>query len=101
MTRWLQAARQASKATKEPAAPPSDTTESEASRVSLERDQSARATGGGPDIAARAHPQADASSPRTWTGRVVSLQAWREMTDWERHGPRGRLWNGITKQWEP
>jgi hypothetical protein len=38
--------------------------------------------------------------PRTWTGRVVSLAAWRMLTEWERHGPNGRHWNGITKQWE-
>jgi hypothetical protein len=36
----------------------------------------------------------------TWTGRVVSLDDWRLLTAWERHGPNGRHWNGITKQWE-
>lgn len=40
------------------------------------------------------------TAPSTWTGRVVSLAAWRDMTEWERHGPNGRHWNGITKQWE-
>lgn len=39
--------------------------------------------------------------PRTWTGRIISLAAWRDMTDWERYGPNGRHWNGITGQWEP
>ena len=38
--------------------------------------------------------------PRTWTGRVVSLAAWRTLTDWERYGPRGRRWNGATGRWE-
>jgi hypothetical protein len=38
--------------------------------------------------------------PRTWAGRVVSLADWRNLTDWERHGPRGRHWNGLTRQWE-
>jgi hypothetical protein len=38
--------------------------------------------------------------PRTWTGRVVSLQAWRELTDWEKHGPRGGHWNAATGEWE-
>lgn len=28
--------------------------------------------------------------PLTYTGRVVSLEAWRTLTDWEKHGPRGR-----------
>jgi hypothetical protein len=31
-------------------------------------------------------------SPRTWTGRIVSLDAWRSLTEWERHGPNGRHW---------
>lgn len=38
--------------------------------------------------------------PVTWTGKVVSLDEWRRLTDWERHGPNGRLWNGETRQWE-
>ena len=37
--------------------------------------------------------------PKTWTGRVVSLAAWRTLTAWERHGPNGRHWCGVTKQW--
>ncbi|MDG1117228.1 MAG: hypothetical protein P8N72_08880 [Flavimaricola sp.] len=37
---------------------------------------------------------------RTWTGRIVSLNEWRRLTEWEKHGPNGRHWNGITKQWE-
>ena len=37
---------------------------------------------------------------RTWTGRVVSLADWRNLTDWERHGPKGRHWNGLTREWE-
>ena len=36
-------------------------------------------------------------APLTWTGRIVSLADWRSMTDWEKHGPNGRHWNGITK----
>ena len=37
---------------------------------------------------------------RTWTGKVVSLDDWRQMTDWDQHGSTGKLWNGITRQWE-
>ena len=40
-------------------------------------------------------------TPRTWTGRVVSLDEWRRLSDWERHGSTGKLWNGLTQQWEP
>jgi len=35
----------------------------------------------------------------TWTGRVVSLDAWRLLSEWERHGPNGRHWDGITRDW--
>lgn len=38
--------------------------------------------------------------PKTWTGKIVSLDAWRQLSEWERHGPNGRQWNGITRQWE-
>lgn len=37
--------------------------------------------------------------PRTWTGRIVSLDAWRKLSDWDRHGPAGRLHCGICKAW--
>ena len=39
-------------------------------------------------------------TPRTWTGRVVALDEWRRLTAWERHGITGKLWNGLTGQWE-
>ncbi len=37
--------------------------------------------------------------PLTYTGRVVSLEAWRSLTGWERYGPRGRIWDGLSRQW--
>ena len=37
----------------------------------------------------------------TWTGKVVSLDAWRALSEWERHGSTGKMWNGLTQQWEP
>ena len=37
--------------------------------------------------------------PKTWTGRIVSPVVWRTLSEWERHGPDGRHWNGITQQW--
>jgi len=39
--------------------------------------------------------------PQTWTGKVVSLAEWRALSDWDRHGSTGKLWNGLTRQWEP
>lgn len=38
------------------------------------------------------------SPPR---GRVVSLDAWRSLSAWEKHGSRGRMWSGLTGRWEP
>lgn len=38
--------------------------------------------------------------PLTWTGRPVSPETWQSMTEWERFGPNGRNWNGITRRWE-
>jgi len=36
----------------------------------------------------------------TWTGKVVSLDDWRNLSEWERHGSTGKIWNGQTQQWE-
>lgn len=36
----------------------------------------------------------------TWTGKVVSLAEWRNLSEWERHGSTGKVWNGLTQQWE-
>lgn len=38
-------------------------------------------------------------SPCTWTGKVVSLEAWKRLTDWERRGPNGRHWNALSRKW--
>ncbi len=47
------------------------------------------------------HGQDMNGNPKTWTGRVVSLAEWRDLTAWERHGSTGKVWNGITRAWEP
>lgn len=51
--------------------------------------------------ASEINPQAKTAGGRvtTWTGRVVSLDEWRRLTAWERRGPNGRLWCGITSTW--
>ncbi|MGC3936373.1 hypothetical protein ACOTTU_01055 [Roseobacter sp. EG26] len=46
------------------------------------------------------HGVALGGRPKTWTGKIVSLDDWRTLTEWEKHGPNGRQWNGVTKQWE-
>lgn len=37
--------------------------------------------------------------PRTWSGRIVSLEEWRRLSDWERHGSTGKLFCGICRAW--
>ena len=39
-------------------------------------------------------------APKTWTGKVVSLAGRRQLSEWEKHGPDGRHWNGLTRRWE-
>lgn len=65
-------------------------------------DTAPRPLGGTPDADLETFPHGDsvAGSPRTWTGRVVSLDAWRALSEWERHGSTGKLWNGRTRRWE-
>ncbi len=41
-----------------------------------------------------------AGHPLTWTGRIVSLDDWRRLTAWEKHGPDGRHWCGIAREWK-
>jgi hypothetical protein len=45
------------------------------------------------------HGFATNGRPKTWTGKIVSLDAWRQLSEWERHGPDGRQWNGLTQSW--
>lgn len=45
------------------------------------------------------HGVSVAGHPLAWTGRVVSLADWRRLSEWEKHGPDGRMWDGITRQW--
>lgn len=47
------------------------------------------------------HGMTPEGRPKTWTGRIVSLEDWRTLSEWERHGSNGRMWNGVTRSWEP
>lgn len=47
------------------------------------------------------HGRSVSGSPLTWTGRIVSLADWRQLSEWERDGSTGKLWNGITRRWKP
>lgn len=54
---------------------------------------------------ARARPSQDepyldtAEYCRTWTGRVVSLDEWHQLSAWDRHGPAGRPFCGLCWGW--
>ena len=39
-------------------------------------------------------------NPRTWTGRIVSLDDWRSLSEWDRHGSAGKMWNALSGCWE-
>lgn len=105
MTRWLAAARQA----EDVGTKPTELTEPRLKEVSsvtsvLSEGVMAEATDA-PDIDLSGskdfpHGTGVGGRPLTWTGRVVSLDAWRELSEWERHGPQGRHWNGISRRWE-
>ena len=45
------------------------------------------------------HGRSPGGRPLTWTGHVVSLDEWRNLSDWDRHGPNGRRWCGNSKGW--
>lgn len=45
------------------------------------------------------HGRSVTGGPLTWTGRVVSLEEWRQMSEWDRRGPNGKVWCGKRKKW--
>lgn len=46
------------------------------------------------------HGASVAGHPLIWTGRVVSLDEWRRLSEWGRHGSTGKVWDGLARQWE-
>ena len=116
MTRWLQAAKQdctlPTKPTK-PTEPYSTHPKALVAEVLSEKSVlseavmsvSAQTNGPGGNLSSPAdhddmrHGNAF-GSPKTWTGKIVSFAEWRNLSAWERHGPDGKMWNGLTRQWE-
>ena len=45
------------------------------------------------------HGRSVTGRPLTWTGRVVSLDEWRRLSAWDRHGPDGRMFCGACREW--
>ena len=96
MTRWLEAARQPSL----PATKPTEPTEP-LSPIPEHGVLSVKSVvSGGGEPARRPGTLTDSGRVLTWTGRVVSLDEWRRLSTWDRHGPDGRHWNGQTRKWE-
>lgn len=45
------------------------------------------------------HGFAVSRNPKTWTGNVISMSNWQRLTDWQKHGPNGRIWCGECRAW--
>lgn len=45
------------------------------------------------------HGRSATGNPVTWTGRIVSLDEWKRLSAWERHGQDGRLFCGACREW--
>lgn len=116
MTRWLAAAKLATDATTQPTEltkpTPRPNNRDAASKSTgvlsvmsvVSEDEAGKAThdGGLDDSKTEAFPHGVTASgrPLTWTGRVVSISEWRQLSSWDRNGPDGRVWNGKTRRWE-
>lgn len=104
MTRWLQAAKRATDAGTEPTQltkPRPEPVLSVLSVLSEGEGTDTRPHVGTPS-APRTEPDGGTLGGRavTWTGKVVLLDDRRHLTEWEKHGPDGRHWCGISKAWK-
>lgn len=45
------------------------------------------------------HGRAPGNRPVTWCGKIVSLDEWRKLSAWDRHGPDGRMFCGACREW--
>ena len=45
------------------------------------------------------HGFAISGRPKTWTGQIVSLDEWRRLTPWQKHGADGQIWCGACNCW--
>jgi hypothetical protein len=110
MTRWLQAAKQASDAGTKPTEPTEpkarlpnvapETTGRGVLSVSSVLSGARNPRGTPAPAHAFTHGTSPGGRPVTWTGRVISLDEWRALSDWQRHGPRGAHWNATSGRWE-
>lgn len=62
--------------------------------------QNPKSDHGTPDPAPSLHGKGSVGGrARTWTGRVVSLDEWRNLTAWQRRGPERKRWCGDREAW--
>ena len=113
MSRWLQMAEQGeAKGKAHPAnqPKPAESPKVEASRDLLlvsdgllggvsEKTETDRERPKTPDKSAFKHGRSLTGRPLTWTGKIVSLEEWRALSSWERHGPDGRIWCARCERW--
>ena len=112
MTRWLAAARQAQDAGTEPTQPTKPHPAGVPSVLSVLSEgletrnarppESSYASNAANDADPKAFPNGTSigGRPLTWTGRVVSLDDRRRLSDWGRDGPQGKHWSGANRTWE-
>lgn len=105
MTRWLQAAKKASEPEIKPNLPkkPSVCEVNSVKSVDSELDRvnrAPRSKAASEDLLPTPYGKSAGGRILTYTGQVVSLDAWRELSQWEKHGSNGRRWNGLSQSWE-
>ena len=124
MTRWLQAARQENVAGTKPtkltepppkpvlsvvsvvsewgrAGPAPPNLALRVAEVAIVATPPARTSDPKPSAETFPHGLSVTGQPKTWTGRIVPFDDWKQLSDWDRDGSSGKLWNGVTRQWEP
>ena len=46
------------------------------------------------------HGTAFNGEPKTWTGKIVSLDEWRRLSEWDRHGSTALMYCGACRGWK-
>jgi len=120
MTRWLQAAKQATDALTKPtelkefprnpvlsvvsvvsewerAGPAPPNFAPRVAEVAIVATPPARKPEPKPSTETFPHGLSVTGQPKTWMGRIVPLDDWKQLSDWDRDGSSGKLWNGVTR----
>jgi hypothetical protein len=81
-------------------APPSMSIPPSVAEVAIVATPPARTAAPKPSAETFPHGLSVTGQPKTWTGRIVSLDDWHGLTDWEKHGSNGRPWCGVNRNWK-